>query len=479
MTVSKVFNNVGLEVQNSVNTVIDPRATVMKFTGAGVSVALVGGKSVVTITGGGGPPAGTANTVAVFDGAGALSDDTTFFNYYKPSHFQSLRTYSIPNVNFRPTSSVLIGTTFGAFPSLISTPVGCLFVGTIGSMTFGAASQYTQNIIVNNIGFTTTLGASASLDGCILNASNIQLGDFTGLSYSIILGQFKLTKNYGAITASASVMINPNGGVDTEVLDQAAIFGEGNSIFTIGDAANVLACFGSGNVLTGGGGFHIAEARIFGSSNTITSVLQSIERIDIFGNDNTCVPVVETINSLLIYGNSNDVKVDTTYVYGLGWDSLNLNTGGVGVYFGVGMYPSTDRANFLFQIGNGTSGIDLSSSFGIRRNNKSVETNITNLSVNTPAAIIAGATITPLKSIEDISSAGAVSLSVVTAITNGVNNGQLLKLRNVGAFNITVPAGANTRQSGGTNAVLTPGSTISYTWSSVLVDWLEESRTIV
>lgn len=454
MSASKVYGYTGVEIQNPASTTVNARASILRFTGS-VTVSQVGTATVVNVTGGGGVT-GTANTVAFFDNAGALAQNTGFA-WFNTQRFLSMGLGGV--ATFRPTNSMIIGTV-NAASSLLGTTGNNLYVGVFVSFTQPATSQYFSNLFVSKGLPTVTIGTGSTLSNNILSVGTLNFANNVGLVQSTVLGlsNFTISSAPGAPAEMRCAIVDQDGSINTENVFQPLMFGKLNGVSNLGTTGGVIAMYGYSNDVQG----------------TSFGVLNSWA----FGYGNQTVGLFEQVTESMVFGNSNVVRANNKYLYGIDFTPQAT----AAPYFGVGMFMGfADDANFVFEIANGTSTVDRASSFGIRRNNKSVETKITNLAVQALSILAPNTTVTPTLSMIDITTLGfgAQVLDGTTAITDGGNNGQLLTLRNVGPDTITVPNAANTLQNAGSSAVLTTGSTISYSWSSGLSAWLESARSII
>ena len=114
----------------------------------------------------------------------------------------------------------------------------------------------------------------------------------------------------------------------------------------------------------------------------------------------------------------------------------------------------------MFQVGNGTSSVATSNAFDVRADGRNIQ-QIQVLESQTQVLGAAG-TIDSTRSYNKLNPAGNVSTSAATAITAGLQTGQIIVLQNISAFTVTIKQAALTNNPGALDFALTPNSTITY-----------------
>ena len=471
MANSRVETSSAVEVQNAGGGVITNAAQVLRFLGAGVSVAQVGNETQVTVSGGGGGVTGTPGRVPFFDAGGNLVTSNLCPGYLLTG---LQRTFDLSNDDPAIPGNFSGCIKLGSYAAgVASSPYNNSFLGGLGvaTLTTGANSPVLASLVLANANFT--FGANSPISfGIIRVGANgftrslvLPTGFTQNWVHPDISTSFDLTMsmNPGEPSVSPSFVTYKNASPGNFRVPIAGLILSGSwdvNNYTRANSSGTIIALGQGQIDSSGAAVNnssfIAVGRGIRVGNNMTRVVvygESITRQlapSTFADHDTFV----AFGANLIDGNYNSV---TKILLGAYNDETEANCV---AQFGIGI--SAGAKFNAWVVKSGSYSTFEPKTFGL------------NVEVITPAASAIQAT----RSCVDFDNAGAIVTTGI-GVGAGRTDGQELTLRQIGAGTTEIPSGSGCQLSGGVPVVLTQYSTITLTYSATLALWLEKGRSIV
>ena len=391
----------------------------------------------------------------------------------------NLNTISL-GLGAQPNSLVILGKSNSFSPTTLGNGANSI-IGNSNSVITWAPNEL-KVIGSNNATNVVNTGYVGDGNHLIVGYQNTFLATDRALYSSAIFGINNLIKNNTGSGATSGILsvIGYGNTLDARGNTDLHIFGSNNYLDALGTGINKSTCFGSNNYIQIRGGGSVSEkntligyqhyidaAKVTNSSisgglfyNGSNAV--SFDKLTSHGYNNQ-VTNTNNLSESVILGNDNLIAGAATFASGIFLCGIGLQAASFTNVSVLGRYNDVSDTSYNMVFGAGSSGSTFNA-FGVKANNKSVDLKITN--IRPSAGIVAANNLTV--------NASLVELTASYTINNfdlGINDGQILTIRQLDASTSTINPNANVLTPGTLPISLTENSAATFIWSNTKSAW--------
>lgn len=427
-------------------------------------------------------------SICTFGASGSLRNSTILGTSHTLSPFDiwsnilvsgNLNTISL-GLGAQPNSLVILGKSNSFSPTVLGNGANSI-IGNSNSVITWAPNEL-KVIGSNNATNVVNTGYVGDGNHLIVGYQNTFLATDRALYSSAIFGINNLIKNNTGSGATSGILsvIGYGNTLDARGNTDLHIFGSNNYLDALGTGINKSLCFGSSNYIQIRGGGSVSEKNTFvgyqhyidaakvtnssisgglfyNGSNAI-----SFDKLTSHGYNNQ-VTNTNNLSESVILGNDNLIAGAAAYASGIFLCGIGLQAASFTNVSVLGRYNDVSDTSYNMVFGAGSSGSTFNA-FGVKANNKSVDLKITN--IRPSAGIVAANNLTV--------NASLVELTASYTINNfdlGINDGQILTIRQLDASTSTINPNANVLTPGTLPISLTENSAATFIWSNTKSAW--------
>lgn len=391
----------------------------------------------------------------------------------------NLNTISL-GLGAQPNSLVILGKSNSFSPTTLGNGANSI-IGNSNSVITWAPNEL-KVIGSNNATNVVNTGYVGDGNHLIVGYQNTFLATDRALYSSAIFGINNLIKNNTGSGATSGILsvIGYGNTLDARGNTDLHIFGSNNYLDALGTGINKSTCFGSNNYIQIRGGGSVSEkntligyqhyidaAKVTNSSisgglfyNGSNAV--SFDKLTSHGYNNQ-VTNTNNLSESVILGNDNLIAGAATFASGIFLCGIGLQAASFTNVSVLGRYNDVSDTSYNMVFGTGFSGSPFNA-FGVKSNNNSVDLKITNIRPSTGIVTANNLTV----------NASLVELTASYTINNfdlGINDGQILTIRQLDASTSTINPNANVLTPGTLPISLTENSAATFIWSNTKSAW--------
>lgn len=391
----------------------------------------------------------------------------------------NLNTISL-GLGAQPNSLVILGKSNSFSPTVLGNGANSI-IGNSNSVITWAPNEL-KVIGSNNATNVVNTGYVGDGNHLIVGYQNTFLATDRALYSSAIFGINNLIKNNTGSGATSGILsvIGYGNTLDARGNTDLHIFGSNNYLDALGTGINKSLCFGSSNYIQIRGGGSVSEKNTFVgyqhyidaakvTNSSISGGLfyngsnaVSFDRLTSHGYNNQ-VTNTNNLSVSVILGNDNLIAGAATYASGIFLCGIGLQAASFTNVSVLGRYNDVSDTSYNMVFGTGFSGSPFNA-FGVKSNNNSVDLKITNIRPST--GVVAANNLTV--------NASLVELTASYTINNfdlGINDGQILTIRQLDASTSTINPNTNVLTPGTLPISLTENSAATFIWSNTKSAW--------
>lgn len=391
----------------------------------------------------------------------------------------NLNTISL-GLGAQPNSLVILGKSNSFSPTTLGNGANSI-IGNSNSVITWAPNEL-KVIGSNNATNVVNTGYVGDGNHLIVGYQNTFLATDRALYSSAIFGINNLIKNNTGSGATSGILsvIGYGNTLDARGNTDLHIFGSNNYLDALGTGINKSTCFGSNNYIQIRGGGSVSEKNTFVgyqhyidaakvTNSSISGGLfyngsnaVSFDRLTSHGYNNQ-VTNTNNLSVSVILGNDNLIAGAATYASGIFLCGIGLQAASFTNVSVLGRYNDVSDTSYNMVFGTGFSGSPFNA-FGVKSNNNSVDLKITNIRPST--GVVAANNLTV--------NASLVELTASYTINNfdlGINDGQILTIRQLDASTSTINPNTNVLTPGTLPISLTENSAATFIWSNTKSAW--------